>query len=94
MKSKFSAPLPYKLVSSPTHFRALIPGRRKALEWARARALREAYVELREEKAPGDDYPYLSTGDVFCWLADTGLSLRPAVPQSVPTNAPLYDLWT
>jgi hypothetical protein len=45
-------------------------------------------VELREEKAPGDDYPYLSTGDVFCWLADTGLSLRQAVPQSAPINAP------
>jgi hypothetical protein len=34
-----------------------------------------------------DDYPYLSTGDVFCWLADTGLSLRQAVPQFAPVNA-------
>ena len=37
---------------------------------------------------PDDDYPYLSTGDVFCWLADTGLSLRQAVPQFAPANAP------
>jgi hypothetical protein len=32
MKSKVSTLLPYKLVPSPTHFRALVPGRRKALE--------------------------------------------------------------
>jgi hypothetical protein len=32
MKSTVSAPLPYKRVSSPAHFRALIPGRRKAME--------------------------------------------------------------
>ncbi|KAI9452441.1 hypothetical protein F5148DRAFT_502809 [Russula earlei] len=77
---------PYKRVSSPAHFRALVPGRRKAIEWARARALREAYEKLREEKAPGDDYPYLTTGDIFSWLADTGLSLRQTVPRSAPAN--------
>jgi hypothetical protein len=32
MKSKVSGPLPYKLVSSSTQFRALVPGRRKAIE--------------------------------------------------------------
>ncbi|KAH9969895.1 hypothetical protein BC827DRAFT_1263053 [Russula dissimulans] len=88
-----SAPLPYKPVSSVAHFRALVPGRRKAIEWARARALCEAYEKIRrdkapEDKAPEDDYPYLSTGDIFSWLADTGLSLRQAVPQSAPANAP------
>lgn len=31
-KSNVTAPLPYKRVSSPAHFRALIPGRRKAVE--------------------------------------------------------------
>jgi hypothetical protein len=56
-------------------------------QWARARALRDAYEKLREEKAPAGDYPYLSTGDVFSWLADTGLSLRQGVPQSAPNNA-------
>ncbi|KAH9984963.1 hypothetical protein BJV77DRAFT_1071691 [Russula vinacea] len=81
-KSNVSAPLPYKRVSSAAQFRALIPGRRKAMEWARARALREAYEKLRKEKAPGEDYPHLSNGDVFSWLADSGLSLRQAVPRS------------
>lgn len=31
-KSNVTAPLPYKRASSPAHFRALIPGRRKAVE--------------------------------------------------------------
>lgn len=31
-KSNVTLPLPYKRVSSPAHFRALIPGRRKAVE--------------------------------------------------------------
>lgn len=31
-KSNVTVPLPYKRVSSPAHFRALIPGRRKAVE--------------------------------------------------------------
>jgi hypothetical protein len=31
-KSNVTAQLPYKRVSSPAHFRALIPGRRKAVE--------------------------------------------------------------
>lgn len=86
-KSNVTAPLPYKRVSSPAHFRALITGRRKAVEWARARALCEAYEKLRHEKAPGEDFPRLSTGDVFSWLADTGFSLRQAVPRSRPSNA-------
>jgi hypothetical protein len=32
MKSHVSAPLPYKRVSSPAHFRSLVPGRQKAME--------------------------------------------------------------
>jgi len=86
-KSNVTAPLPYKRVSSPAHFRALIPGRRKAVEWARARALCEAYEKLRQEKAPGEYFPHLNTGDVFSWLADSGSSLRQAVPRSRPADA-------
>lgn len=32
IKGKVSAPLPYKLVPSSAHFRALVSGRRKATE--------------------------------------------------------------
>jgi hypothetical protein len=56
-------------------------------KWARARALCEAYEKLRQEKAPGEYFPHLSAGDVFSWLADTGLSHRQAVPRSRPANA-------
>ena len=56
-------------------------------QWARARALYEAYEKLRQEKAPGEDFPHLSTGDVFSWLADSGSSLRQAVPRPRPANA-------
>ncbi|KAH8977976.1 hypothetical protein EDB86DRAFT_2996886 [Lactarius hatsudake] len=44
LKGRSSTPLPYKLVSSPAQFRAFVPGRRKAIEWTRARALREASI--------------------------------------------------
>ncbi|KAH9065190.1 hypothetical protein EDB87DRAFT_1679698 [Lactarius vividus] len=86
LKGRSSIPLPYKLVSSPAQFRAFVPGRRKAIEWARARALREAYERAREEQAPAEEYPQLSTGEVFTWLRDAGLSLRRAVPPSAPTK--------
>ncbi|KAI0264001.1 hypothetical protein BC834DRAFT_885036 [Gloeopeniophorella convolvens] len=79
--------LPYKLVHSPVQFRTLVLGRRKAIEWARARALREAYEGARRESAPETEYPSLSVGDVFAWLADAGFSLRAAVPPSAPTIA-------
>jgi hypothetical protein len=39
------------------------------------------------EQAPGADYPHLSTGDVFSWLANTGFSHH-AVPQSASANIP------
>ncbi|KAH9080267.1 hypothetical protein EDB83DRAFT_960416 [Lactarius deliciosus] len=88
LKGRSSTLLPYKLVSSPAQFRAFVPGRRKAIEWTRARALREAYEKAREEQTPAEEYPQLSTGEVFTWLRDAGLSLRRAVPPSAPTAAP------
>ncbi|KAI0250987.1 hypothetical protein BJV78DRAFT_517407 [Lactifluus subvellereus] len=87
-KGGATAELPYRLVSSRAQFRALVPGRRKAIEWGRARVLREAYEEIRVEQAPRDDYPRLSTGDVFSWLADTGFSHYNAMSQSMPVNVP------
>jgi hypothetical protein len=45
-------------------------------------------MKALEEQAPGDEYPQLSTGDVFTWLRDAGLSLRRAVQTSVPMTAP------
>ncbi|KAL4251232.1 hypothetical protein ABKN59_006315 [Abortiporus biennis] len=64
--------LPYLLVSSPAHFRNLVHGRRKAIEWGRARALRDAYdqSQVTEEKIS------LSIADVYRWLEEHGQFLR------------------
>ena len=45
-------------------------------------------MTAREEQAPGDEYPLLTTGEVFTWLRDAGLSLRRAVPPPGPILAP------
>lgn len=47
-------------------------------------------MSAREEQAPGDgdEYPHLTTGDVFTWLRDAGLSLRRAVPPPAPIATP------
>ncbi|KAL1748380.1 hypothetical protein HDZ31DRAFT_29694 [Schizophyllum fasciatum] len=67
--------LPYTVTPTAAQFCALLPGKRKAIEWARARALRDAYMASRGP----DDIP-LSTADVFSWLQDNGYSVRPAAP--------------
>ncbi|THH16539.1 hypothetical protein EW146_g4119 [Bondarzewia mesenterica] len=83
-KSRNPPQVPYRLMSSPAQFRGLVPGRRKAIEWGRARALREAYEEhVQTSSTPGaEGLIPLTTGDVFCWLEDEGLFVRPARPQT------------
>ncbi|KAH7923356.1 hypothetical protein BV22DRAFT_1130736 [Leucogyrophana mollusca] len=75
--------VPYKLVATPAQLCNLIPGRRKAIEWGRARALREAY-EHRAKLSPSIDAIPLTTGDVYCWLEDEGHFIRPS-PGAQPT---------
>ncbi|GJE88777.1 hypothetical protein PsYK624_048630 [Phanerochaete sordida] len=75
---RLSRQIPYTLVATPAQFRALNDGRRKAIEWGRAHALRQAYDELCTAEPWPDgrqDIP-LTTGDVFRWLEDEGLFLR------------------
>ncbi|THH11134.1 hypothetical protein EW146_g8147 [Bondarzewia mesenterica] len=83
-KSRNPPQVPYRLMSSPAQFRGLVPGRRKAIEWGRARALREVYEEhVRTSSAPGaEGLIPLTTGDVFYWLEYEGLFVRPARPQT------------
>ncbi|KAI0696018.1 hypothetical protein BC835DRAFT_915960 [Cytidiella melzeri] len=70
--------VPYTLVSTPAQLRNLVYGRRKAIEWGRAHALRSAYEERRVSSS--EDHTLtpvsLTTGDVFHWLEDEGLFLR------------------
>ncbi|KAF9456756.1 hypothetical protein BDZ94DRAFT_1274872 [Collybia nuda] len=65
--------LPYRLVSSPTQLTSLVHGRRKAIEWGRARALQKAYTrEINSLKYVQNAVIPLTVGDVFAWLTEEG----------------------
>ncbi|KAF8582829.1 hypothetical protein K439DRAFT_120063 [Ramaria rubella] len=86
--------LPYMLYPSRTSLLALLPGRRKAIEWGRARAIRTEYDSI---PTSGDKFN-LTTGDVYRWLEKEGHFPRPrtesvrplfqaaAVPSPNPTS--------
>ncbi|RPD62519.1 hypothetical protein L226DRAFT_330040 [Lentinus tigrinus ALCF2SS1-7] len=76
VKGRFTARLPYTLVSTPAALCNMHYGRRKAIEMGRARALREAYNNVASQSSNADLRP-LTTVDVFRWLEDEGLFLRP-----------------
>ncbi|CAA7268178.1 unnamed protein product [Cyclocybe aegerita] len=61
--------LPYFLASDPMHFKSLVVGRRKAIEWARARAVQLAYNEVvqKDNQQPSI---CLSVGDVYSWMSE------------------------
>ncbi|KAL0961169.1 hypothetical protein HGRIS_006141 [Hohenbuehelia grisea] len=71
------ANVPYKLATSPTHLKSLPMGRRKAIEWGRASALRDVYVA--EGQTRSSTLPSMSTGDVFEWLEDNGFFIRDTI---------------
>ncbi|KAJ7632610.1 hypothetical protein FB45DRAFT_912929 [Roridomyces roridus] len=63
--------LPYKLAASPAQFSSLVIGRKKAIEWGRAMALRDAYNTALAEGLT-EDVTTLTTADVFSWLHTNG----------------------
>ncbi|KAF8150646.1 hypothetical protein B0H34DRAFT_146939 [Crassisporium funariophilum] len=72
IKGRRLSPLPYKLVASPAAFKALIIGRRKAIEWGRARAIQDAYRRTRKQELPSGSGVSLTVGDVYAWLVRKG----------------------
>ncbi|KAF5391745.1 hypothetical protein D9757_001621 [Collybiopsis confluens] len=71
--SKSASDLPYKLLPGPQQLNALVVGRRKAIEWARAKGIQKAYtvrVQALREREPCDHLISLTTGDVYAWLED------------------------
>ncbi|KIK63837.1 hypothetical protein GYMLUDRAFT_196757 [Collybiopsis luxurians FD-317 M1] len=80
--SNFSKPamdFPYKVVPGTAQLNALVVGRRKAIEWARARAIQAAYakrIQVLREREPCSYLIPLSTGDVYAWLEDNGHFVR------------------
>ncbi|KAF9000726.1 hypothetical protein BDQ17DRAFT_1359438 [Cyathus striatus] len=71
MKRGKSANVPYKLVSSLREFNNLIIGRRKAIQWGRAKALQELYSQSAESGSD-EGLIALSTADVYIWLVENG----------------------
>ncbi|KAK0195522.1 hypothetical protein F5146DRAFT_975133, partial [Armillaria mellea] len=90
--------VPYTLVVSHDEFHELVLGRRKAIEWGRASAIREAYTTLVKETRRELELDRLSTADVFCWLESEGLFLRTnpslaAKPQPGVTDGLHAERW-
>jgi len=70
-----SPDVPYRLVQTYPQLWSLNLGRRKAIEWRRTVALRDAYMKAISGYNH-DRFPSLSTGDIYTWLADNGHFLR------------------
>ncbi|KAK0212730.1 hypothetical protein DFS33DRAFT_60551 [Desarmillaria ectypa] len=83
--------VPYTLIASPDEFHKLILGRRKAIEWGRASAIREAYTELVKETRRELELDRLSTADVFCWLEVEGFFLRTEPSLAAKPQPPITD---
>ncbi|TFK40120.1 hypothetical protein BDQ12DRAFT_484277 [Crucibulum laeve] len=85
--SKASIPqVPYVLASSLSHFKSMVQGRRKAIEWGRAKALRDAYDRVISSSPPQDDFIPLSTADVYAWLTENGHFPRLAPSLALPAT--------
>ncbi|KAG7092695.1 hypothetical protein E1B28_009026 [Marasmius oreades] len=78
-RTKAAPRLPYKLVPGPVQLQRLVIGRRKAIEWARAKAIRDAYTDKIKDLRHSSDSKQLiplTVGDVYCWLEDEGYFFR------------------
>ncbi|KIM40462.1 hypothetical protein M413DRAFT_161899 [Hebeloma cylindrosporum] len=63
--------LPYTLVPSAEYFNSLRFGRRKAIEWGRSRAIRDAYNSTPQKTSQSALVP-LTVGEVYSWLSTNG----------------------
>ncbi|CAL1712654.1 unnamed protein product [Somion occarium] len=75
--------LPYHLAVTPAQFLNLVHGRRKAIEWGRARALHEAYEQSKKDDQGGTEYIALTVSDIYCWLKNEGQFPRTAVTTKI-----------
>ncbi|KAJ7133392.1 hypothetical protein C8R44DRAFT_772329 [Mycena epipterygia] len=81
-----SPALPYKLVATPAQFSTLVMGRKKAVEWGRAMAMRDAYSDAVLGGLT-EDVTMLTTADIFSWLHTNGY-----FPRGVATLKKEQDL--
>ncbi|KAH8829188.1 hypothetical protein DL96DRAFT_1790665 [Flagelloscypha sp. PMI_526] len=66
-------------------------GRRKAIEWARARALHDLYTSQASNVA-ADDFIPLTPADVYSWMEDKEHFLRPPKP-TPPPQPEIVQTW-
>ncbi|KAH8104757.1 hypothetical protein BXZ70DRAFT_613963 [Cristinia sonorae] len=90
VKGRMTRKMPYHVAATPMHFLNLVHGRRKAVEWARARTLHELYKEACVDDArPASDGPTratLSIADVYHWLETEGHFPRTVKLKISPTS--------
>ncbi|KAF9265598.1 hypothetical protein L218DRAFT_997542 [Marasmius fiardii PR-910] len=89
-RTKATPRVPYKLVSDGVQLQGLVIGRRKAIEWARAKAIRDAYTDKINELQESSDNQQcipLTVGDVYCWLEDEGHFFRDKLPEEPVDSA-------
>ncbi|KLO20728.1 hypothetical protein SCHPADRAFT_992045 [Schizopora paradoxa] len=70
--------VPYLLPQSAAHFLEMVPGRRKAIQWGRARAIWEAYCNTPTPAQPSEN-TISSPLDVYRWLEQEGHFPKPQV---------------
>ncbi|KAH0585296.1 hypothetical protein J132_10052 [Termitomyces sp. J132] len=75
--SRLQPQVPYRLVSI-SQFESFIPGRRKAIEWSRVRAIHSAYIQqIQGKPSQTQGLAPLTTADVYRWLSEEGHFIRP-----------------
>ncbi|KAF8526153.1 hypothetical protein JB92DRAFT_1188905 [Gautieria morchelliformis] len=75
--------LPYILYPSRVKLLSLVPGRRKAIEWSRALAIRTEY-DILHTSSGSEDLINLTTADVYRWLDAEGKFPRPRIRTAKP----------
>ncbi|KAJ7089777.1 hypothetical protein B0H15DRAFT_271421 [Mycena belliarum] len=83
-----SPALAYRLVATPAQFSSLVMGRKKAIEWGRAMAMRDAYSDAVLGGLT-EDVTVLTTADIFAWLHENGY-----FPRGVETLKKEQDMQT
>ncbi|KIJ25193.1 hypothetical protein M422DRAFT_56094 [Sphaerobolus stellatus SS14] len=74
--------LPYSVQPSRSKLLGLVPGRRKAIEWARALAIRNEYDSIQASSS--DVKVPLTTASIYRWLDANGHFPRPLHPITQP----------
>ncbi|KZT11963.1 uncharacterized protein LAESUDRAFT_160608 [Laetiporus sulphureus 93-53] len=79
------------LVPGAAQFRNIVPGRRKAIEMSRARALRHAYEKHVASLPDTDNLIPLTAVEVYRWMEDENIFPRAALEKAAATASSSQD---